>query len=100
MEATIEDKIYQTFQVWLDAKIELYWQHHAACNLGSRVGSDWEDLLNLLDIRRIEHHLPHRPIQKGCIRMLDPWRLGINRNRDLEMSKDTALKILTLGVPA
>lgn len=61
-------------------------------------GVEWDEYLNSLDIRRIEHHLERKP-RKGHIRIRDPFMLGPNRRRDLEISLDTANKIMTLGLP-
>lgn len=61
-------------------------------------GVEWDEYLNKLDIKRVEHHL-NRRVRRGHIRIRDPFMLGPNRRRDLEMSLDTANKIMTLGLP-
>lgn len=62
-------------------------------------GIEWDQTLNVLNVRRIEDHLgiPHR---KGYIRFRDPFVLGPNNARDLEMSVDLANNILVLGMPS
>lgn len=60
-------------------------------------GIRWDERLNSLDIRRIEHHLG-RPHRKGYIRIEDPFASGSNSRRDLEMTRDQALKIAVLGI--
>lgn len=50
------------------------------------------------DYHRVEHHL-RRPLRKGHIRIDDPFMLGRNRKRDLEMTPEQAAKILALGIP-
>jgi len=101
-------KLRMLLRSWINDKIIAYesllWQntHSSAAwaNIVERkVFSDWEELLNRLKIKRIEHHLPQRPPKEGCIRMQDPYCIGINRKRDIEIDHETAMKILTLGLP-
>jgi len=61
-------------------------------------GIKWDEKLNSLDIRRIEHHLG-RPHRKGYIRIHDPFAIGSNSRRDLELTREQAMKIAFLGIP-
>ena len=95
-EEEIKFKVKALLRQWLDDRILALFGAEA---LMKRISSDWDDLLNRLHIRRIEHHLPERAVRKGCFRIQDPFRIGVNRNRDLEIELDTANKMLVLGLP-
>lgn len=59
------------------------------------LGIKWDDFLNKLKIKRIDH--PKKPVPKGHIRIKDPhWR---KHNRFIEISEDEALRYMTLGFP-
>lgn len=61
-------------------------------------GIRWDETLNILGVRRVEHHL-RRPPRDGHIRIGDPFAIGPNGRRDLEMTQEQAEKILVLGIP-
>jgi hypothetical protein len=98
-------KLRSVFKSWINDKITEYGSllvqiPPTQANIVERkVFSEWEELLNRLKIKRIEHHLPYKPPKKGYIRMQDPYCIGINRKRDIEIDQDMAMKILTLGLP-
>jgi len=107
-EKELEEKVYRLFSEWIEAKV-VSWQkrfgYHGSNWLGNYkefirdAGINWDQTLNVLGVRRIEDHLgiPHR---KGHIRFRDPFILGPNKDRDLEMSVDLANNILVLGIPS
>lgn len=107
-EEDLRDQVFQKMQAWVESNF-----HQKSGLLGS-VGSPdwllrykhftrdsgikWDAYLNELDIRRVEHHLDRKP-REGHIRIRDPFMLGPNRRRDLEMPLETANKIVVMGLP-
>ena len=98
-EEEVKSKVTVLLRQWLDDRILSGSANSTASALKKRISSDWDGLLNRLHIRRIENHLPKRTVRKGCFRIQDPFRIGVNRNRDLEIELDTANKMLVLGLP-
>ena len=107
-EKELEEKVYRLFSEWIEAKVVVWQQrfgYHGSNWLENYkefirdADIMWDQTLNVLGVRRIEDHLriPHR---KGYIRFRDPFVLGSNKNRDLEMSVDQVNKILVLGMPS
>lgn len=104
----LRDMVFQKFQEWINKNF--YDRSGLLNTIGSpdwdaryksfmsECGIKWDEYLNRLDIRRIEHHLERNP-RRGHIRIRDPFMLGPNRRRDLEMTADTARKIVVLGMP-
>jgi len=107
-EEVLGEQVFQKMQAWVEINF-----HEKSGLLGSIGSSDWlvrykrfvrdsgikwDEYLNQLDIKRIEHHLDQKPIE-GHIRIRDPFTLGPNSGRDLEMPLETANKIVFMGMP-
>lgn len=107
-EEEIQTAVFQRMQAWLEANF--YEKSRVLSSFGSPSwreqyesfmrdsGVRWDETLNALGIRRVEHHL-QRPPRKGHIRINDPFMVGPNRRRHLEMTPEQANKILFLGIP-
>lgn len=107
-EDDLRDRVFRTLQDFVDRRF--YKMSGLSGTLGSEdwgerfkkftrdSGVEWDAYLNKLDIKRVEHHLD-RKVRRGHIRIRDPFMLGPNRRRDLEISLDTANKIMILGLP-
>lgn len=107
-EADLRDAVFQKMQKWIDENF--YRKSQILSMVGNpnwmegyrsftrEYGILWDEKLNTLGIRRVEHHLK-RPTRKGHIRIGDPFMVGPNRRRDLEMTSEQAEKILFLGIP-
>lgn len=58
---------------------------------------EWDRTLNIMGIKRLERHLKLREPGDDVIRIDDPFILAFKRY--LDIPKDTADKILVLGIP-
>jgi hypothetical protein len=107
-EENLGKQVFQKMQAWVD--VNFLQKSGLLGSIGSsnwlvrykRFVRDssikWDEYLNQLDIKRIEHHLDRKP-REGNIRIRDPFALGTNSRRDLEMPLETANKIVFMGMP-
>lgn len=96
MHAWIEENLYKRSQILNTFGTPGWGDRHKAFVRDS--GIRWDEALNVVGVRRVENHL-RRPPRSGCIAFDDPFAAGPNSRRRLELTRDQALKIVTLGMP-
>ena len=109
-ECEIKELTRRRLQSWIDDKVKEKMKMNKPVQathideflaaVRAEIYADWEDLLNRLHIRSIEH-LEARPLKEGCFRIKDcfPSPCPLWENRYIEISLDVANKIIILGIP-
>lgn len=104
----LKDRVFKFFQDWID--LNFHKKYNLMNSFGSpswkdqldeairEFGIKWDQTLNVIGVVRIEHHLKIPP-RKDRIRFEDPFVHAPTGRRNLELTREQATKILTLGIP-